>query len=263
LPGDCGVVSGRVFMDNNSNCATNTSENNVPATVVRLEPGPYFGNTNSSGQYSVQVPYGTYEVFAEHPVLEQSCPVVQVVQQAVNNNVHVPMEVGAQLDMQVTMSDGAARPGFEYQVAVQVNNLTADAAGTVSLMLEHDALLGLVFATPAPTTTAGNVLTWTGADFSCAPSPAPTTPTTSWPPPAVGTDQRVAARCGRVDRLHHPLPEHGHGHRLQRGDHRHLPANLDPGSIDHGCCLAHVHLGTARFQGTLKFQLLSQHPAAG
>ncbi len=166
LPGDCGVVSGRVFMDNNSNCATNTSENNVPATVVRLEPGPYFGNTNSSGQYSVQVPYGTYEVFAEHPVLEQSCPVVQVVQQAVNNNVHVPMEVGAQLDMQVTMSDGAARPGFEYQVAVQVNNLTADAAGTVSLMLEHDALLGLVFATPAPTTTAGNVLTWTGADFS-------------------------------------------------------------------------------------------------
>ncbi len=166
LPGDCGVVNGRVFVDNNSNCATNPGENNVPATVVRLEPGPYFGNTNSSGQYSVQVPYGTYEVFSEHPVLDQSCPVVQVVQQAVNNNVHVPMEVGAQLDLQVTMSDGAARPGFEYQVAVQVNNLTADAAGTVTMQLEHDALLGLVSATPAPTTTAGNVLTWTGAAFS-------------------------------------------------------------------------------------------------
>jgi uncharacterized repeat protein (TIGR01451 family) len=166
LPGDCGVVNGRVFVDNNANCATNSGENNLPATVVRLEPGPYYGNTSSNGQYSVQVPYGSYEVFAEHPVLEQSCPVVQVVQQAVHNNVNVPMEVGAQLDMQVTMSDGAARPGFQYQVAVQVNNLTADAAGTVSLMLEHDALLGLVSATPAPTSTAGNVLTWTGAAFS-------------------------------------------------------------------------------------------------
>ena len=166
LPGDCGVVNGRVFVDNNANCLTNTGENNVPVTVVRLEPGPYFGNTNSSGQYSVQVPYGTYDVFAEHPVLDQGCPVVQVVQQAVNNNVNVPMEVGAQLDMQVTMSDGAARPGFEYQVAVQLNNLTAAQAGTVTLVVEHDGLLSLLSATPAPTITAGNVLTWSGGAFS-------------------------------------------------------------------------------------------------
>ena len=166
LPGDCGVVNGRVFVDNNANCLTNPGENNVPATVVRLEPGPYFGNTNSTGQYSVQVPYGTYDVFAEHSVLDQSCPVAQVVQQAVHNNVNVPMEVGAQLDMQVTMSDGAARPGFEYQIAVNVQNLTASAAGTVTLIVEHDPLLDLDSANPAPTSTAGNTLTWSGGAFN-------------------------------------------------------------------------------------------------
>jgi hypothetical protein len=166
LPGLCGVVNGRVFVDNNSNCAVNAGENNVPGTVVRLEPGPLYASTNSNGQYSAQVPYGTYEVFAEHPVLDQSCPVVQVVEQAVHNNVNVPMAPGAQLDMQVSMTDGAARPGFEYQMSVLVNNLTASPAGTVTLELEHDALLGLVSATPAPTTTVGNTLTWSGGTFS-------------------------------------------------------------------------------------------------
>jgi uncharacterized repeat protein (TIGR01451 family) len=166
LPGDCGVVNGRVFVDNNANCMTNPGESNVPATVVRLEPGPYFGNTNSSGEYSVQVPYGTYDVFAEHPVLVQGCPVVQVVQQAVHNNVHVPMEVGAPLDMQVSMGDGVARPGFEYQVAVHVSNMTAAPAGTVTLVVEHDAVLSLISATPAPNSTAGNTLTWSGGAFS-------------------------------------------------------------------------------------------------
>jgi uncharacterized repeat protein (TIGR01451 family) len=166
LPGDCGVVNGRVFVDNNANCAVNPGENNVPGTVVRLEPGPFYASTNSTGQYSAQVPYGTYEVFAEHPVLDQDCPVVQVVEQAVHNNVNVPMATGAPLDMQAYMSDGLARPGFEYQVAVQARNLTAASAGTVSLVVEHDALLTLVSATPAPTSTAGNVLTWSGGAFS-------------------------------------------------------------------------------------------------
>ena len=166
LSGTCGVVNGRVFVDNNSNCLSNSGENNVPATVVRLEPGPYYGNTNNSGQYSVQVPYGTYDVFAEHPVLEQGCPATQVVQQPVHNNVHVPMEAGSPLDMHVNMTSGAARPGFEYAVAVNVGNLTASPTGTVTLVVQYDAVLSLIYANPAPTSTAGNTLTWTGSAFN-------------------------------------------------------------------------------------------------
>ncbi|MCW5898018.1 MAG: DUF11 domain-containing protein [Flavobacteriales bacterium] len=166
LGSTCGLINGRVFVDNNSNCALNSGENLVPTTVVQLTPGPYYATTNDLGFYSAQVPLGTYDIEELHPVLEQSCPVTAVLTGASLNNMNVACAPGAPLDVQLTMGSGPARPGFEVLVAMDIDNLTPDPTGTVVLTFTHDPVMGFVTSTPLPSSIVGNTITWTAPQLT-------------------------------------------------------------------------------------------------
>ncbi len=166
LGSTCGLINGRVFVDNNSNCALNGGENLVPTTVVQLTPGPFYATTNDVGFYSAQVPLGTYDIEELHPVLEQSCPVTAELSGANLNNMNVACAPGAPLDVQLTMGSGAARPGFEVLVAMDIDNLTPDPTGPVVLTFTHDPVLSFVTSTPLPSSIVGNTLTWTAPQLT-------------------------------------------------------------------------------------------------
>ena len=162
----CGLVSGRVYVDNNANCAYNYMENLAPNTVVEVTPGPFYTMTNFSGQYSITLPYGSYTFTEQHPVLVQSCPLVTTVNGGTIANNNIGCAAGAPLDVQIMMSNGPARPGFQLEYGITVDNLTSSTTGIVTLSMEFDPALDFVSSTPAPSSIVGNTITWTSPGFT-------------------------------------------------------------------------------------------------
>ncbi|HRO99949.1 MAG TPA: hypothetical protein PLN54_10990, partial [Flavobacteriales bacterium] len=73
---------------------------------------------------------------------------------------------GEPLDVQLTMANGPARPGFEVHYAIDIDNLTPATTGTVTLTMTFDPVLSFISAIPQPTSVAGNVITWTAPWFN-------------------------------------------------------------------------------------------------
>ncbi len=155
----CGLVSGRIHIDNNTNCAYNAGENNVPATVIEITPGPYYATTNSSGTYAVNLPYGSYQFAEQHPVVQQSCPLNVTVAAASLTNRNIACAGGMPLDARVLMANGAARPGFEILYAIDIDNLTTAATGATTLTVQVDPGLTFVNMTSGGVA-SGNTYTW-------------------------------------------------------------------------------------------------------
>ena len=157
---DCGSLTGRVYIDQDANCAMGGAENQVPGTIVEITPGPYYVTTNSSGQYSIGLPFGSYTVAEQHPVFNQSCP-GNVTLVPASQTVNIGCAGGQPLDVQLSMANGPARPGFTLSYAIDIDNLTPAATGVVTVTVTLDPALGFVSANPTPSSVAGNVLTWT------------------------------------------------------------------------------------------------------
>lgn len=158
----CGQVNGRIYVDGNANCLFAGGENTVPNTLVKITPGPYYAVTNANGQYSVNLPYDTYTFTEQHPVLVQSCPVQVTVNSGTpiqNNN--IGCAGGVPLDVELSMANGPARPGFQLQYALALDNLTAAATGTVTLVMTFDPELIYLSSTLSPASVVGNTITWT------------------------------------------------------------------------------------------------------
>ncbi|HPF91254.1 MAG TPA: hypothetical protein PLL57_11395 [Flavobacteriales bacterium] len=155
----CGLVSGRVHIDNNANCAYNSGENNVPSTVIEITPGPYYTTTGPTGTYAVNLPYGTYQFEEQHPVVEQSCPLNVTVAAASLANRNISCTGGMPLDVRVLMANGPARPGFEILYAIDIDNLTTATTGATTLTVQVDPALTFVSMTSGGVA-AGNTYSW-------------------------------------------------------------------------------------------------------
>jgi uncharacterized repeat protein (TIGR01451 family) len=162
----CGLVNGRLYVDGNGNCSYNGGENNVPNTVIQVTPGPYYTNTDPSGQFSIALPFGTYTFTEQHPLLEQSCTVTASISNGTPVTRNVGCAPGDPLDLRLLMGAGVARPGFEMFQTMNVTNLSPAATGTLTLTMTFDPVLGFLSAMPAPTSIAGNTLTWTAPALS-------------------------------------------------------------------------------------------------
>jgi uncharacterized repeat protein (TIGR01451 family) len=159
---DCGVLNGRVYIDESADCIMGSAgtENRVPGTIVEITPGPIYLTTNSSGQYSIGLNFGDYTVTEQNAVFNQSCPGA-VTLSAGSQTFNVGCAGGEPLDVQLAMANGWARPGFELHYGIDLDNLTPAATGNVTLTVTIDPALTFLSAFPAPTNVVGNVLTWT------------------------------------------------------------------------------------------------------
>ena len=162
LGADCGVLNGRVYIDENADCQMGSAgtENRVPGTIVEITPGPIYLTTNSSGQYSIGLNFGDYTVTEQNAVFDQSCPGA-VTLAAGSQTFNVGCAGGEPLDVQLSMANGWARPGFELHYGIDLDNLTPAATGNVTLTVTIDPALTFLSAFPAPTSVVGNVLSWT------------------------------------------------------------------------------------------------------
>lgn len=156
----CGLVSGRVYIDNNANCGYNSGENNVPGTIIEITPGPFYTTTSLSGNYTVDLPFGTYQFVEQNTAVEQTCPLSVTVASATVPGRNIGCAGGMALDARVLMANGPARPGFELHYAIDVDNLTTATTGAVTLTVNVDPALLFVEVYPPATTIAGSTYTW-------------------------------------------------------------------------------------------------------
>jgi gliding motility-associated-like protein/uncharacterized repeat protein (TIGR01451 family) len=72
------IVRGKLFEDANRNCKPDPNEAPIPYQLVKAEPGPYYASTDSSGNYRLELPEGTYQISqiagAQGLELQQTCP---------------------------------------------------------------------------------------------------------------------------------------------------------------------------------------------
>ena len=162
----CRTVSGKLFIDTNGNCAPNSpsSEPGIPNTVIEIQPGDHFTITDQLGNYSINLPLGTYTIIQQNPLYAATCD-AETTPLVVNTGFgtitrNIPTVSLQGLDLAITMSSGPARPGFQLSQGVRVTNLTGTAAGTASVTMTFDAVLQFISATPAPTSVSGNTITW-------------------------------------------------------------------------------------------------------
>lgn len=157
----CGNASGVVYVDDDANCLYNTFEGEVPQAIVEFTPGPYYANSNGTGNYSANLPLGTYALNVVHPGVQQTCP--GSVSLTSGQGIAV-QDIGCSslfpLDVQLMGSSGPARPGFETEQALAVSKNTLGSTGSSTLTYTYDPLLTFLAATPAPSSVVGNTLTW-------------------------------------------------------------------------------------------------------
>ena len=157
----CSNISGKVFMDYDEDCVQDGVEPLRTSSILQFAPGPYFASTGEDGVYSLNVPNGTYDVTEITSDAQQHC-LPQPITVSANGLVVLDFADTAlvDLDVQLTMASGPARPGFELVYAIDMANLTPGATGNNQVVLSFDPILTFLGASVTPSSNAGNSLTW-------------------------------------------------------------------------------------------------------
>jgi len=160
---DCGIVNGSAFLDYNENCLLNGGEPPVPSGIIEVLPGPYYTRLAANGNYLLSLPSGNYTLTQQSPSVEEHCtggPIPFTVIAGAYVQRLLPDTSVVPLDLEVSMTSGPARPGFQFQCGAIVRNLTPTSSGAITLSITFDPLLTYVGASPTPSSVVGNTLTW-------------------------------------------------------------------------------------------------------
>ena len=161
---DCGVVSGTAYVDNNQDCTPSGGEPYIPGTIVEIQPGPYYLLTDAQGRYEQVLPLGSYTVEQQSATFQEHCtgaPIAFTISSGtpiVTADLPDTSLVG--MDAMVAITSSTARPGFHFNYALRVANLTPTSTGAVTVTLAIDPTLQYIGASPAPSNVNGNLLTW-------------------------------------------------------------------------------------------------------
>ncbi|MGV3637933.1 MAG: SprB repeat-containing protein, partial [Flavobacteriales bacterium] len=151
----CGTISGSSYMDLNGDCIDN--EVDAVNVVVEIQPGPIYAS--GAGGYSASVPNGSYTLTTTGPSILQSCPASATV----NGNT-VVANIGHQptvpLDVAVSVASGPARPGFQVNYVLHVENRSPSSSGATTTTFTFDPTLSFVSANPSPTSVGSGSVTW-------------------------------------------------------------------------------------------------------
>jgi uncharacterized repeat protein (TIGR01451 family) len=165
------TVTGRVFVDANTNCTLDSTEIGITNIQLMVTPGNILINTDSLGRFSVKLPLGNYTITELtsgywHTVCSASTSVnVTAINTTYTNSNIGNTSVINGADLSVTCGAGAFRRGFKNNMVVSyANNGNIVAAGnTVSLTFPSG--IAPVSASPNWIAQTGNTYTWGISDL--------------------------------------------------------------------------------------------------
>lgn len=162
----CSYVSGRVYRDRDLDCIYNNADNGLGGRLMTATPGPFYETTDSYGNYTFVLPYGTYSISQNLPLnWFQECPVgnISVTTTSTNDNVtgqDLADTVLTNNNLQIWHYCPLMRPGeMQYPYGLAYRNIgNANASGTV--WFKTDDTLTFMSAVPAPSSVSNDTLYW-------------------------------------------------------------------------------------------------------
>lgn len=161
----CSQITGKVYHDVNSDCVFNGTDMGLSSVIITAAPGPYYSVTNSSGDYSMIVPPGTYTVTHTLPAnWGELCPGSGYSSVAANAasttpNIDFSDTIPPINDLGVWANSGGAAPGFPRMYYFQYGNKgNIPMNGTVYFVI--DPLDNFTSATTAPSSVSGDTIFW-------------------------------------------------------------------------------------------------------
>lgn len=123
---NCGIISGKVYLDSTANCLRDTAEPGIPFQLIRFTPGPYYTVSDSDGNYNAWLPFDTYTVKTiSDPHFTNVCPDTGLNLSLVNDTilgVDLGDSTGTDLDLSVHLFSSFARPGNNFTLYLEVFN---------------------------------------------------------------------------------------------------------------------------------------------
>ncbi|MEY3442258.1 MAG: hypothetical protein RLZZ519_539, partial [Bacteroidota bacterium] len=172
--GNYGRVTGKIYDDANQNCIANVGESGVPWRAVTITPGPYQAITDNSGNYSVWLPTGNYNLDF-HPIFPLTNTCVPSGQRTVslttNGQLFTNESFGTSTiqytDAWVLTGGVRLRPGFtasKFMVLHNQGNIPIPIT-LVKLIKPSFASFGTVFS-HTPAYISGDTIAWNISNLS-------------------------------------------------------------------------------------------------
>lgn len=144
---NCGTISGKVYVDSIHNCTPDVNEPGLPTQLVELTPGPYYATTDASGNFSFNVPYGSYTVAQVIPnyssYMQNYFPVCNPAVATINGVTttatgNIGDSANIVYDLSIGLTSTTARPGFNfhYGITVQNNSFISGTSPLVTLIVD-------------------------------------------------------------------------------------------------------------------------------
>lgn len=164
---DCGVVGGAIFLDHDQDCVRDAQDEGLPYRVLTITPGPEFAITDAQGNYERALVFGAFTIAQPAGSIEQLCsgpgPVPFALDAASPDaTVDFPDSSLVPLDVEASITAGAARPGFVLTYYMGASNNSGQLSGDLEATLSFDPSLTFLSAFPAATSTAPGNVAWSG-----------------------------------------------------------------------------------------------------
>ncbi len=167
-----GTISGKVFLDGNSNCNHDVGELGIGNILLRVNPGNVLVNTDIGGNYTIKLPVGTYTVtrassawWASYCGESRTATIVAVNTVYSGNDIGVYATI-AGADMSVNTGATAFRRGFENDMVITYANKGGATATGNTVALTFPAGITPTAALPSWTSVAGSKYTWSIDDLA-------------------------------------------------------------------------------------------------
>ena len=168
--GDVAILSGQVFLDQNSDCQPSPGEQGLRSAIITVNPGNILVASDQWGNYSIGLTAGSYNIagvnytLAGHQnVVSSSCNATSVTLtngQTTQNNIASELTT-TDPDLLVNLTASwRARFGFDEFYQLDVINIGATNESNVSATVTLPAGLQIVSASPNYSSQSGSVYTW-------------------------------------------------------------------------------------------------------
>jgi len=162
----CSLVTGMLYADFNGDCVYNGTDIPLKNAVITLNPGPFYGVTNSSGNYFIPVTPGSYTLQQNTPFPAiQLCPnpgtfVINISQGQVVI-ADIADSITGQPDVQVGLASVTQpRPGFIHKYKIEYKNISPFPIPASVLTFTYDSMLVPGVINPPQTNGSLGQLSW-------------------------------------------------------------------------------------------------------
>lgn len=169
---NCGVITGKVFIDNNTDCINNSGDIDFNSALIVVNPGNRYGYTNAAGNYTISnLPYGNYSTSLLYsngvliPTPTCSTTINTIVNSGMqisnNNDFSIEYNSNTQPDMQVWGYSSPVVPGFIAHFTYQLSNLNnVNGTGLFKVVLPYNFINNITTASPNTYSLSGDTIIW-------------------------------------------------------------------------------------------------------